>query len=66
MSNLLDEMELGTLKGMVLYWQELFERDDQVLLQHSLASELNQVAHLLGTKKVLQIIAEYVEGVANG
>ena len=61
MSNLLNEMELGTLKGMAMYWREVFERDDDNTQQLILAGELGQVVSLLGAEKVLRIIAEHVE-----
>lgn len=62
MSNLLNEMELGTLKGMAVYWREVFERDDQAEQERIANFELHQVTCLLGAKKILQIVAEYVEG----
>jgi len=61
MSNLLNEMELGTLKGMAIYWREVAKRDDTPMKPNIQAAELSQVIYLLGAEKVLQLIAEYVE-----
>lgn len=62
MSNLLNEMELGTLKGMAVYWREVANRDDQAERQRIAHCELDRVVFLIGPEKVLLIIAEYVEG----
>lgn len=58
--SILNEMELGTLKGMAIYWREVFERDDQAEHYCIANYEFNRVVRLLGPEKVLRIIAEYV------
>lgn len=60
-TRLLDDMELGTLKGMAVYWREIFERDEPEC-QYILASELRRVIRFIRSEKILRIIAAYVEG----
>ena len=59
MSNILDECELGTLKGMAIYWQEVFERDEPER-QYIVGSELAKVIRFIRPEKVLRIITEHV------
>jgi len=59
--SILDEMELGTLKGMAVYWREVFGRDDAKTRGCIALHELTTVTEFLGAEKVLRIINAYVE-----
>lgn len=61
MSNILAEHEMATLQGMTVYWQEVFDRDNQTERQCIMAAELNKLISLIGCAKILQIVTEYVK-----
>lgn len=65
MSNILNEIELGTLKGMAVYWREVFGRDDVDARKRITNSELTDVVELFGAEMVLRIINVYVENLSD-
>ena len=65
MDNILNEVELGTLKGMAVYWREVFGRDDVDERKRITNSELTDVVKLFGAEKVLRIINEYVKDLSD-
>jgi len=62
--SILNKVELGTLKGMAVYWREAFGRDDAAR-ERIMGAELGQVIYLLGAEKVLRIINEYVKDLSD-
>lgn len=58
--SILDEKDMVALKQMVVYWQEAFQRDPSVR-ERIVDAELANVIQMIGSEKVLHIIAEYVE-----
>lgn len=63
MSDILNEVELGTLKEMAVYWREVFKRDDADAWKRIMGAELGQVIYLLEAEKVLRIVNAYVNRV---
>lgn len=59
--SILNEAELGTLKGMAVYWREVSNRDNLEERRRIAHCELDQVALQIGPEKVLRVIAEYVD-----
>lgn len=62
---ILNEVELGTLKGMTIYWREVFQRDDADERKRITNSELTDVIKLFGAEMVLRIINAYVENLSD-
>jgi len=60
--SILNETDLKVLEGMVVYWQEVFERGNADERERIMNAELAQVISMFGVKKVLLMIAEYVRG----
>lgn len=62
---ILTKLELGTLKGMAVYWRGVFERDDLDERQRIAISELTDVIDLFGAEIVLRMINEYVKDLSD-
>lgn len=64
--SILNEVELGTLKGMAIYWREVFRRQEGAAERKRITnSELTDVIELFGAEVVLRIINEYVKDLSD-